>query len=174
MDWARDLNKVLRLFQRLRPSLRRLTLRIRSTHDTIRYHPQSAVESLCNTFATALLGLPHLHTLAIGGTGIDTSLMRQLAASSTIEDLTLLPTGIGFADDGRFNDCRGIQELVAPVLKDGGYPRLRRLEVHLTDRAHGSGSSPLGKMFRAAEARGVEVHYTVEDRGWHEFWDEVL
>ncbi|ORY92966.1 hypothetical protein BCR35DRAFT_298596 [Leucosporidium creatinivorum] len=151
-------NAFTELCSRLAPSLRRLELRVRHYE-----HGLQRAQLTTKLVADAVLSLTNLHTLAIGGTGLAGDL-PSLLASSQVEDLTFLPTWReGCTAE---EQCEDFARLIQ-VVKEGGYPRLRRLAFSLL-----SNSSAKVELARVCQDRGIPVFWVRPVPGWDDYYED--
>ncbi|ORY92914.1 hypothetical protein BCR35DRAFT_298523 [Leucosporidium creatinivorum] len=142
------------LFRRLRPSLRKLVLRIRSMEPSS-FSDDNHTKMLIH----AVTSLPHLHTLALGGTGLADNLFTRLGAS-TVDDLTLLPTSKEGADGPQHRPSVPQYSLAQCLRHPTAFPCLKRLEVQFSSGERDY-DQPGSQLWDVCNKRGIRMDVKV-------------
>ena len=156
---SREREAFPKLFARFAPSLRHPTLRIRN-YDSRR----DEQERISDLVANAVSSLPHLDSLAIGGTGIEFDL-RQRFASTNIKYLTRLPTCIIGNDtfEDFVDDLEPTPQNLLLLMHSTDFLQLKRFTLCLHE-----GEVPSATMVELGEARGIAVEFKKVADGWTE------
>lgn len=110
-----------------------------------------------------MLALPHLRTLALGGTAVGQDLPRRFA-DSAIQDFTVLPCCNGLIH-------RGVDELTShtDLFRGGGatarFSALKYLTVWIDE-----GQIPSSDLVEEGEEQGVEVRFKTAPPNWRQYY----